>query len=354
MMSLTTNEKLRYQRQINLPQIGEAGQLKLKQSSVLVIGAGGLGSPLLLYLVASGIGRIGIIDADSVDISNLHRQILYTEHDLNYSKVELAKKRLEQLNSNCNIEIYNEKLNFGNAKSLFQQYDLIADGSDNFTTRYLVNDVCVQLQKPFSHASIFQFTGFCMLFQPNHACYRCVFPEPSHENLNCSLAGVLGSIVGVIATLQATQILHFLLQLKEFDFNYALQIDLLKFDIKRIKLSVEPECKSCQKKEATNPTMINEITVKELKQLLRQDQDIQLLDVREPFEYQQFHLPNSISIPLRELQQNVHRLQKNQPIIAICAAGVRSELAVTILKKLGYENVLNLKGGLYAWNAHNS
>ncbi len=351
-MSLTTTEKARYQRQINLPQIGEAGQLKLKKASVLVIGAGGLGSPLLLYLTAAGIGRIGIIDADTIDITNLHRQILFNENDVNHLKVKIAKQRLEQLNAECEIEIYEEKLSVENAEKLFKQYDIIADGSDNFATRYLVNDVCVKLQKPFSHASIFQFTGFCMLYQPEQACYRCLFPEENLDNLNCSLAGVLGATVGVIATLQASQILHFLLQLNEFDFNYALQIDLLKFNFKRIKLNIEPECKTCQKKQFASHIMISEITVHELKQLLQQENDLQLLDVRESFEYQQFHLPNSIHIPLAALPNNVNQLDKNKKIIAICAAGVRSQHAATILKQAGFEHIFNLKGGLHAWLAN--
>lgn len=359
-MSLTTHERLRYQRQINLPNIGEAGQLKLKQARILVIGAGGLGSPLLLYLVAAGIGHITIIDADVIEESNLQRQILFTENDRAKSKVMIAKERLQQLNSACEINVIEENISVENAALLFQQYDIIADGSDNFATRYLVNDVCVALQKPFSHASVFQFQGFCMLYQPGNACYRCVFPEADVNNLNCSEAGILGSTVGVVATLQATQILHFLLQLKQFDFSQALQLDLLKFDMRRIKLQVEPECQACQKKNIqisesnykTKCTIISEITAADFIKL-QQKSDLQIVDVRELYEYQQFHLPDSIHIPLSELEHNMQQLQKNKITIAVCAAGVRSQVAATILNHAGFEHVLNLKGGLYAWKANN-
>lgn len=363
-MILSKEEQARYSRHLLMQEIGEEGQIKLKFAKVLVIGAGGLGCPILQYLAAAGVGNIGVVDMDKVDESNLQRQILYTVADIGVNKAEAAKKRLQGLNPFINIQVYPVALDNYNALEIMEQYDLVIDGSDNFATRYLVNDACVLLDKPLVYGSIFKFEGQVSVFNyKNGPTYRCLFPEPplAGEVPNCSEIGVLGVLPGIIGSMQANEALKIILEIGEvlsgklLLYN-ALNAQSLTLEIvpnldtiaktKNIDLeSMDYEffCGVDDKDEALH-SKVKEISSRELVKNL--DKYI-LLDVRELWELPRYEELKTINIPLPRLIQNIEQIPKNQPVVVICAKGIRSKIAIELLQdKFGYTNLENLAGGM--------
>ena len=364
---LNQEEINRYTRHLALPEVGITGQQKLKASRVLLIGAGGLGSPMALYLVAAGIGTIGLIDYDVVDPSNLQRQILYTENSVGRSKLSEAKEKLEALNTNIKIVTHEEKLTKENALSIFSGYDIIADGSDNFPTRYLVNDVCVLLGIPYIFGSILRFSGQVSIFAAkNGPCYRCLYPEPPDPEIvpNCNEDGVLGVLPGVIGTLMATEVLKNILKIGKPLVGRLLMYDALDMNFREIAVKKNPDCPICgnhpsikelidydefcngRSSEINNRT--DDITVEEYA-AFRIKKDHVLLDVREPYEFEIANLGGML-IPLSQLPNRLNELPANKEIIVLCHHGIRSRRGMNILKAEGFDRVRNLKGGINAWS----
>ncbi|MDC0231179.1 molybdopterin-synthase adenylyltransferase MoeB [Aureispira] len=362
-MDLSKEELNRYSRHLILEEIGIEGQQKLKAAKVLVIGAGGLGCPILQYLAAAGVGKIGVIDMDVVEESNLQRQILYGVQDLGKNKANIAKERLMLLNPLINVEAYPFELNTSNALQLFKTYDLIIDGSDNFTTRYIVNDASVIVGKPLVYGSILKFEGQVSVFNyKNGPSYRCVFPEPPKpgEVPNCSEVGVLGVLTGIIGSLQANEALKIILGI-----GTSLSGKLLVYNAlncKNLTLNIEPDPILIQKtKELSSsfeqtdyasfcnfPTDVSE-SIKEITsdELLNNYNNYQLLDVREIWEQPRLKGQNIIIIPLPRLLSCTDQIPKDQPIVVICAKGIRSKIAIEQLQnQLGYNNLKNLTGGI--------
>lgn len=362
MSSLSTDEKSRYLRHILLEEIGEEGQLKLKNSSILCIGAGGLGSPALLYLAAAGVGRIGIVDSDQIDTSNLQRQVLYTVENVGKSKSKTAKEKLLALNPHLQIEVYEERFSSTNAEALLSRYDAIMDGTDNFATRYLVNDVSLKLGKPNFFGSIFKFTGQIAVFGMNGGCYRCLFPEPPSDDLapDCARAGVLGALPGIVGTYQALEFIKWRIGIGELLVGKLLMIDTLKNQFRTLAFEKKQSCIcnnplnlkltdqnfACAIPE--NSLKISEITVADLQKKIVGKQEFVLIDVRDPVEYEIGNL-GGILIPLQTLNEKVKELPKNRELIVHCRSGGRSAKACEILMKNGYSNVFNLSGGILAW-----
>lgn len=347
----TDQELNHYARHLNLSEVGVAGQRQLKTAKVLCIGAGGLGSSVLLYLAAAGVGTIGIVDHDSVEISNLQRQVLYTYDDIGQKKVIAAQKKLQELNPHIRIVPYAERLTIENAKMLIDQYDIVIDGSDNFATRYIVNDVCFQLKKPNIYASISQFAGQCAVFTyEESACYRCLFEEspPSESVPNCAEGGVLGVLPGIMGTIQAAEALKLILNQGMPLVNRLLMFDALKMTFREIAISKNPNCKLCHFKQMYSVETIRAITCSELLAHQTQHHDFILLDVREVFEYDICHL-NSILIPLGQLASRLNELDKTKEIIVHCKHDGRSQEAYRLLKQAGFTRVSYLKGGIMQW-----
>lgn len=356
-------EQAYYARQVNLPEIGEDGQLKLKQSRVLCVGAGGLGSPALIYLASAGIGTIGIVDFDQVEISNLHRQILYSIDDVGKSKAFAAKSRLIKLNPHINVIAYNEALSHENALNLIAEYDIVVDGSDNFATRYLVNDACFHLNKPFLHASISQFMGQCSLFfPPKGACYRCIYraPLPVEFRMNCADAGVLGVLPGVMGAILANEVIKWVCSIGTSLMHKWLVFDALKMQFLELHYNKNIDCQLC-----CNQTTFEElakdhfssicfhhqtISSRELKDLFVSNQTFQLVDVRTYQEHSLDYIYGDKVIPLHELMERWGELDPDQLTILYCAQGMRSSEGVAKLQALGFKNVKSLTGGLHAWN----
>lgn len=365
-VSLTTEESLRYQRHIVLPEIGLKGQQRLKDSKVLIIGAGGLGCPLLSYLTAAGVGTIGIVDFDKVDESNLQRQILYRVSDIGKPKAETAKKILQELNPHINYNVYDLQLTSQNALEILKPYDIVVDGSDNFPTRYLVNDACVMLDKPFVYGSIYKFEGQAAVFNYleksgiKGPTYRCLFPEPPSQDSvpNCAEAGVLGVLPGLIGCIQANEVIKIIIQIGEVLSGKLLVIDALTvktslFEIERSAkagnitqlVDYRQLCNSQQKQKVN----MKEITVKELKLKIDNKETFQLIDVREPHEYDFCNLKGEL-IPMNKISVSLDRIAKNIPVIVHCRSGGRSAVVVNSLEKeFGFTNLYNLKGGILAW-----
>ena len=364
LMALTKNQIGRYSRHLIMPEVGVKGQEKLAESKVLCIGAGGLGSPLALYLASAGIGTIGIVDFDVVDLSNLQRQILHAEDRVGELKVESAKKRLLELNSDININTYNLRLTADNALDLFKDYDVIVDGTDNFATRYLVNDACVILGKPNVYGSIFRFEGQATVF--NHKDgphYRDLYPEPPPPGMvpSCAEGGVVGILPGIIGVIQATEAVKILLDVGQTLSGRLLIYDSLKMSFREIKLRKNPNTPKVEKlidyeefcglnKPEENETEL-EISIDEFSKIQNSMENIKLLDVREPGEYEICNLNNSKLIPLGDLTSRVHELDTADDIIVYCHHGMRSFQATRILKGMGYKKVRNLAGGIDAWAA---
>ena len=369
-VTLSPEEIRRYSRHLILPEVGVEGQKKLKAARVLCIGAGGLGSPVAMYLAAAGVGTIGIVDFDVVDFSNLQRQILHGTSDVGRSKLESARDTIKDLNPNVNVELYNEALTSQNALRIFEGYDVIVDGTDNFPTRYLVNDACVLLGIPNAYGSIFRFEGQASVFgMKDGPCYRCLYPEPPPPGLvpSCAEGGVLGVLPGIVGCIQANETLKLILGVGEPLVGRFLIFDALRMKFRELKLRKDPECPVC----GENPTVkelidyeqfcgvgrhaqpegaqTDEITVTELKARMDRGDDVFVLDVREPHEYEINRIPGSTLIPLGDLPERFPELDANREIITQCKSGARSARAANFLREHGFKNVRNLKGGILAW-----
>jgi len=371
--ALSAEEVKRYSRHLILPEVGMDGQRALKAAKVLCIGAGGLGSPAAMYLAAAGVGTIGLVDFDVVDMSNLQRQLLHDTDDVGRPKLESAKDRLLSLNPNIQVETYETALSSENALDLFEPYDVILDGTDNFPTRYLVNDACVLLGKPNAYGSIFRFEGQASVFGvKNGPCYRCLYPEPPPPGLvpSCAEGGVLGVLPGIIGTIQATETIKLILGKGEPLIGRFLIFDALRMRFRELKLRKDPDCPVC----GTHPTVTklidyeqfcgvahraggdavsgpvsDEMTPRDLKESLDRGESIVVVDVREPQEYQINRIVGSRLIPLGELPQRYEELDPNAAIVCHCKSGARSAKAAAFLRSIGFKNVRNLTGGILGW-----
>jgi sulfur-carrier protein adenylyltransferase/sulfurtransferase len=369
-VQLSNEEVLRYSRHLIMPEVGMAGQKKLKASKVLMIGAGGLGSPLGLYLAAAGVGKIGIVDFDKVDLTNLQRQILHSTEDVGRSKLDSARETIHGINPNVDIETFEVRLSSENALQLFAGYDVIVDGTDNFPTRYLVNDACVLLGKPNVYGSIFRFDGQVTVFDAKHGpCYRCLYPSPPPPGLvpSCAEGGVLGVLPGIIGSLQALETIKLIIAQGNSLVGRLISFDALKFSFKEFKLRKNPDCPICGTAPTIHelidyeqfcgiePPMKHEenhqqykITVEDLKLRLDRGDDLYILDVREPHEYEIVNIGGKL-IPLGDLPERVNELDPLKDIIVHCKSGVRSAKAVNFLRNAGFTKVKNLVGGIDSW-----
>ena len=368
--SLSKEEVLRYSRHLIMPEVGMEGQLKLKAARVLCIGTGGLGSPLALYLAAAGVGTIGLVDFDVVDFTNLQRQIIHFTSDVGRAKLDSAADKLHDLNPMISVQKFEERLTSANALRLFKEFDIIVDGTDNFPTRYLVNDACVLSGKPNVYGSIFRFEGQAsVLATKDGPCYRCWYPEPPPPGLvpSCAEGGVLGILPGLVGVIQATEAIKLILGSGNPLIGRVLLVDALAMKFREVKLRRNPECPVCGDhptvKELIDynqfcgirgeetPTVsqgLPEISVEELKKKLDNKEDIFVLDVREPHEYQICNIGGHL-IPLGDLPKRVNELDSSKNIVAHCRSGKRSAEAVEFLRKAGFEKVQNLTGGILAW-----
>jgi len=368
-VTLNNDEILRYSRHLIMPEVGMEGQLKLKAARVLCIGAGGLGSPLALYLTAAGVGTLGVVDFDVVDYTNLQRQIIHSTADVGRPKLDSAAEKLKAINPFINLRTFETRLSSENALELFRDFDIIADGTDNFPTRYLVNDACVLTGKPNVYGSIFRFEGQASVFATEEGpCYRCLYPEPPPPGLvpSCAEGGVLGILPGLVGVMQATEVIKLILGKGEPLIGRLLLVDALGMKFRELKLRKNPECAACgahptitklidynefcgiRGEEKPVETTVPEIQVEELKRRLDGGDDIFVLDVREPHEYQICNI-NGYLIPLGDLPNRVHELDSSREIVAHCRSGVRSAKAVNFLRQAGFRKVTNLAGGILAW-----
>jgi sulfur-carrier protein adenylyltransferase/sulfurtransferase len=366
--TLSNEELMRYSRHLLLPEVGMEGQLKLKNASVALIGAGGLGAPLGLYLAAVGIGRIGLVDFDVVDVSNLQRQIIHGTRDIGRKKLDSAAEKMQDINPHLKIDKHEIALTSENALDILRDYDIVIDGTDNFPTRYLVNDACVLLKKPNVYGSIFRFEGQATVFAyEDGPCYRCLYPEPPPPGLvpSCAEGGVLGILPGMIGIVQATEAVKIILGIGSTLKNRLLLYDALHMRFRELKLRREADCPVCgdhptitklidyQEFCGIRPTPAVEqgaIDVTEVKAKLDRGDDFELIDVREPYEYQICSIPGAKLIPLGQLPKRLNELDRHAEIVAHCKSGKRSQQAVDLLKKNGYSNVLNMTGGILAWS----
>ncbi|EKD74216.1 MAG: hypothetical protein ACD_45C00031G0003 [uncultured bacterium] len=348
MLHLSERERTRYMQHLQLASMGLSGQLKLKNAKVLCIGAGGLASPLLLYLAAAGVGTIGIVDHDQVALSNLQRQILYTENDIGKQKTDIAKKTLLALNPHITVNLYPYYLDHTYAEELIAQYDIVADCSDNYETRYLVNDSCFTLKKPFVYASIYEYAGQCATFHTiNGPCFRCLFREaPVHALPNCRETGVLSVLPGLLGTIQATEVLKFILAHGDLLIGRLLSVDILKMQFKTLNFSKDSTCPLCSshQKKIDNLT----ISVQALQTATAMGNEIVLLDVRTLPERTEFNI-GGLWIPIDELPKRLQELDPTQNIVVYCRSGTRSQYAVALLKKEHFKQVRSLVGGMKAW-----
>jgi len=368
---LSNEEILRYSRHLIMPEVGMEGQLKLKKAKVLLIGTGGLGAPLGLYLAAAGVGKLGLVDFDVVDFTNLQRQVTFGTSDVGKPKSEAARARLSNLNPDIEVTAFETKLTSENALELFKDFDIIVDGTDNFPTRYLVNDACVLLGKPNVYGSIFRFEGQATIFgMPDGPCYRCLYPEPPPPGLvpSCAEGGVLGVLPGIVGSIQAMETIKVILGSGRNLTGRLLVFDALEMSFREFKLRKNSKCPMCGEhrtihklidyyefcgvrgEEAPAPDLkVPEITPRELKVRLDMGDDLFILDVREPHEYQICNLQGHL-IPLGELPRRVHELDSSREIVAHCRSGKRSAEAIDFLRKAGFRKIHNLKGGILAWS----
>jgi sulfur-carrier protein adenylyltransferase/sulfurtransferase len=369
--TLSKEEILRYSRHLIMPEVGMEGQLKLKAAKVLMVGAGGLGAPLGMYLAAAGVGRIGVVDFDVVDHTNLQRQIIHGTKDVGRKKLDSAADTMLDINPYVQIDKYEVALNSDNALELFKEYDLVVDGTDNFPTRYLVNDACVLLKKPNVYGSIFRFEGQATVFAyPGGPCYRCLYPEPPPPGLvpSCAEGGVLGILPGMIGLVQATEAVKLILGSGEPLVGRLVLYDALAMRFRELKLRRNPECPAC----GDHPTITKLIDYQEfcglgrgeeavvetagdieptdVKQKIDRGDSFVLIDVREPHEHQICNIPYAKLIPLGELPKRVNELSTADEIVAHCKSGMRSAKAVDFLKQAGFKRVRNMKGGILAWS----
>ena len=371
-MELNNEEIRRYSRHLILPEVGLAGQKKIKATSVLCIGAGGLGSPIAMYLAAAGIGKIGIVDFDTVDYSNLQRQILHTDADVGRSKAESAKETIHGINPNVEVVIHNTRISAENALDLIRPYDIVVDGTDNFPTRYLTNDACVLLKKPNVYGSIFRFEGQASVFAPHLGgpCYRCLYPEPPPPGMvpSCAEGGVLGVLPGIIGCIQTTEILKLALGKGTPLTGRLVLFNALDMKFRELKLRRDPACPICgdhptikelidyetfcgivpEPENVGNP---DEVTVQDMKKALDDPSlNIKVVDVREPDEYEIAKVDGVPLLPLSQLNERFTELDPNQQYYLHCKAGVRSMKALTFLRQQGFKYVKSVKGGITAWS----
>ena len=375
MVDFSSSELARYSRHFALPEFGHTGQQKLKQGSVLIVGAGGLGSPAALYLAAAGVGKMGLVDFDQIDVTNLQRQIMYTTADVGASKLDVSATRLRQLNPEITVHTHAARLTRDNAFDVVAAYDVVIDGTDNFPTRYLVNDTCVLLKKPYVYGSILRFDGQVSVFDAQRGpCYRCLFREPPPPGLvpNCAEGGVLGALPGIIGSLQALEAVKLIAGIGQPLIGRLVLFDGLSMRFRELKLKKYLQCPICGENPTItglidyeefcgytpNQTMqekseekVQEITVEELKTRLDRGERPALLDVREPFEWNIVNLGDygARMIPLKELQGRENEMDREQELIVYCRSGSRSANAARYLMAQGFRNVVNLKGGVRAW-----
>jgi adenylyltransferase/sulfurtransferase len=370
---LTTDELSRYSRHIILPEVGMEGQRRLKAAKVLCVGTGGLGSPLAFYLAAAGIGTLGLVDFDVVDASNLQRQIIHSTKDIGRKKLDSAEEKLKALNPALNVVKHETMLTSANALEILKDYDIVADGTDNFPTRYLVNDACVLLGKPNAYGSIFRFEGQCSVFAAKDGpCYRCLYPEPPPPGLvpSCAEGGVLGILPGLVGVMQATEVIKLIIGKGEPLIGRLLLIDSLAMRFRELKLRKNPDCPVC----GTHPTVtqlidyqqfcgimpetpqeknlkngIPQITVKELKARIDGGEDVQLIDVREPYEQQIAQIGGKL-IPQNDVPNRLAEIDREREVVVHCKSGGRSQRIAEFLQQQGYMRVANLAGGITAWS----
>ena len=373
---LTTDDLSRYSRHLILPEVGMEGQRRLKAARVLCVGTGGLGSPLALYLTAAGIGTLGLVDFDVVDASNLQRQIIHSTKDIGRRKIDSAEEKLSALNPAINIIKHETMLTSANALDIIKDYDIVADGTDNFPTRYLVNDACVLLGKPNAYGSIFRFEGQASVFATETGpCYRCLYPEPPPPGLvpSCAEGGVLGILPGLVGVIQATEVIKLILGKGEPLIGRLLLVDALNMRFRELKLRKNPECPVC----GENPTVtelidyqhfcgivpetpatsegrivkngIPQITVKELKARIDAGENVQLIDVREPYEYQIAQIGGKL-IPQNDVPNRLAEIDRDREVVVHCRSGARSQRIAEFLVQAGYPKVVNLAGGILAWS----
>lgn len=369
---LTPEELARYSRHLLLPEVGVEGQRKLKSARVLLVGAGGLGSPAAMYLAAAGVGRLGLVDFDRVDASNLQRQLLHGTRDVGRSKLASAADRIRDINPHVEVELFETRLTSGNAMQIARGYDVIVDGTDNFATRYLVNDLCVLLKKPNVHGSIFRFDGQASVFWAERgACYRCLYPEPPPAGLvpSCAEGGVLGVLPGIIGTIQAVETIKIILGGGELLVNRLLIFDAWTMRFRELKLKKDEHCPVCGRHPTIRelmdyeifcgvaapapavPADAKEITAIELKSWMDRKLDFTLVDVREPYEQSIANIPGARLIPLGQIAERGGEIPANRPAVLFCRGGPRSARAIELLKKAGHRGtLLNLKGGILAWS----
>lgn len=364
---LTPEEKERYSRHLLLPDVAMVGQQRLKKASVLIVGAGGLGSPAILYLAAAGVGTIGVVDFDCVELSNLQRQVLYTTNDLGEPKSEQATIRAAQLNPAVQLIAHRQRVDVENVLSLVTSYDLVIDGSDNFATRYLINDACVLSNRPNVYGSIYRFEGQSTVFTAGDGpCYRCLFPQPPANDAipNCAEGGVLGVMAGLIGVIQATEALKLILNLGSTLSGKLLIYDALAMSFQFLKLSRDPACAVCsdtptiktiQRTEFSCPGSMDtaeigrEISARQLQQELSSGKRVTLLDVRNQQEFEYCHIQGAIHIPLNELADYASKVDRQADIVVYCKSGVRSSKAVEVLTAQGFSRLRHLAGGILSW-----
>jgi molybdopterin/thiamine biosynthesis adenylyltransferase/rhodanese-related sulfurtransferase len=367
--TLSAQERLRYSRHLMLPEIGAAGQQRLKAARVLCLGAGGLGSPAALYLAAAGVGTIGLVDFDRVALSNLHRQLLHGTKDIGRSKGESARDRIADVNPHVQVRIHDCRFESANAEEILMDYDLIVDGSDNFATRYLSNDVAVFARKPNVYGSIFRFDGQATVFAPHQGgpCYRCLFPEPPPPGAvpNCAQAGVLGVLPGIVGTIQATEAIKILLGIGQPLVGRMIHFDALKMKFREFNLRRDPDCPVCGERPSITRPIDYEmfcngasadsyevfgIDVQSLQDKRASGQPFILLDVREPYEFEIARIEGARLIPLGQLPARVQELDSSADVCVLCHSGIRSQQAVEFLRSAGFPNVVNVIGGIDAWS----
>jgi adenylyltransferase/sulfurtransferase len=370
---LTAEDLSRYSRHLILPEVGMEGQQRLKAARVLCVGTGGLGSPLAFYLTAAGVGTLGLVDFDVVDASNLQRQIIHSTKDIGRKKLDSAEEKLKALNPAINIVKHETMLTSANAMEILKDYDIVADGTDNFPTRYLVNDACVLLGKPNVYGSIFRFEGQASVFATEQGpCYRCLYPEPPPPGLvpSCAEGGVLGILPGLVGVIQATEVIKLILGKGDSLIGRLLLVDALSMRFRELKLRKNPDCPVC----GQNPTVtelidyqhfcgivpeapqdasvkngIPQITVKELKRRMDAGEDVYILDVREPYEYRIAQIGGKL-IPQTDVPNRLAEIDRDREVIVQCRSGVRSQRIAEFLKQQGYPRVVNLAGGILAWS----
>ncbi len=372
-IEFSNDEIARYSRHLIMPEVTLEGQKRLKAASVLCIGAGGLGSPIALYLAAAGIGRMGLVDGDTVDFSNLQRQILHGTKDVGRKKLNSARDRIREVNPNVQVDLYDTFFTAANAREIVEPYDIVIDGTDNFPTRYLSNDICVFLKKPNVYGSIFRFDGQCTVFAPHLGgpCYRCMFPEPPPPGMvpSCAEGGVLGVLPGIIGVMQAIEAVKLIMGIGETLMGRMIAFDALKMKFREFKLRKDPKCPVCSE----NPTItelidydqfcgipqakaaedaephVPSVTVQELKAKQDRGDKFVLLDVREPFEYDICRIPGSKLIPLGNLPSRMSELDSADEILLQCKSGARSARALRLLQEAGFSKLANVEGGIAAW-----